>query len=359
MFNVRRLGPRLLRRGYLGVWDPTGGETREGSGLPVEAGSEEIRILARLDGREVREIPLEKLESPLEEAEAIWIDLLRPQERSNTLLEGVLYLNPLTVEDCLSPLRMPKVDVFSSGGAFVAAFAARAEREEWTQLRAVEVDLVVGENYLVTVRDCPVSEVQERLQKRLASPLSENSSGEELLYEALDALVDGHLPALVGVAEASEELEGALDPTNQRASIGALENLISLKRDLQAFRRLAVAQQEIIRRIGRASPLRDYLSDAADNQREAVDMADATRDYVDGAIEAYRMRRDERTEVGIRRLTVLAALFAPLSLLAGIYGVTFRHLPGASDPVGFWIFIGVQAVFVVVAAIFLHRRGLL
>jgi magnesium transporter len=88
-------------------------------------------------------------------------------------------------------------------------------------------------------------------------------------------------------------------------------------------------------------------------------MADATRDYVDGAIEAYRARRDERSEIGIRRLTVLAALLGPLSVLAGWYGVNFKYLPGQNDPAGFWIFVGIQLAFVAVAGTYLHRRGLL
>ena len=153
-----------------------------------------------------------------------------------------------------------------------------------------------------------------------------------LAYEVLDALVDGHLPALVSIAAAAEELEDRLNPRNDRASTAALENLIVLRRDFLAFRRLAVAQQEALRRLGRtAEEIRDYLSDVTDNQREAVDMADATRDYIEGAIEAYRMRRDERSEVGIRRLTVLAALLGPLTLFAGWYGMNFTYIPGAEE----------------------------
>ncbi|WP_273841672.1 magnesium transporter CorA family protein [Rubrobacter calidifluminis] len=350
---VKRAG-----RGHLGVWDPTGGEARRGSGLPVEAGEEEISILARAGGR-VWEVEAEGLAGTLREAEMVWIDLLRPHDRSRAILEEVLELAPLTVEDCLSPLRMPKVDFFG-GGAFVAGFAARLEGDGPVRLSAVEVDLVFGESWLVTVRDGPLEEVRARIGQRLASPAGTGTPGAELAYRALDALVDGHLPALVRVAAAAEELESSLDPTRERASLGALEALISMKRDLQAFRRLAVAQQEVIRRLGRSfREQREYLSDVSDNQREAVDMADATRDYVDGAIEAYRMRRDERSELGIRRLTVLAALLGPLSVLAGWYGVNFKHLPGQDNPAGFWVFIAVQLVFVLVSALYLRRRGLL
>ncbi|WP_047863937.1 magnesium transporter CorA family protein [Rubrobacter aplysinae] len=278
-----------------------------------------------------------------------------------------LGLGPLVVEDCLSPLRMPKMDA-SGGGAFVAAFAVRLDRETPpAHLRAVELDLVIGENYLVTVRDGPVREIEEGLELRLRSMGDEawsagcgGGSGERLAHAALDALVDGHLPGLVSVATTAEELEEGLDPRNERASTAALENLILLRRDLSAFRRLAVAQQESLKRLGRwPRSQRGRLSDVADNQREAVDMGDATRDYVDGAVESYRMRRDERSEVGIRRLTVLAGIIGPLTLLAGWWGANFESIPGSGSEWGFTIFVGVQLVFVALAVWLMSRRGLL
>ena len=88
-------------------------------------------------------------------------------------------------------------------------------------------------------------------------------------------------------------------------------------------------------------------------------MVDASRDYIEGAIEAYRMRRDERSETGIRRLTVLAGIIGPLSLLAGIYEANFSNIPGTGAPWSFWVFLGVQAVFLIVALWYLRRRGLL
>ena len=235
---IRRRKKGNTRQGHLGVWDPTGGQNRKGSGLPVEAGKEEVRILASLEDGQVGKLDPGELQVVLEEpGTTIWIDLLRPGNDSREILEDILGLSSLTIEDCLSPLRMPKIDVFPDG-AFVAAFAARLAKEPWRQLRAVEVDLVIGENYLVTVRDSPVPEVSERLERRVRSRTfaEDVSTGGMLAYEAMDALVDGHLPILVSVATVAEEIEESLDPGNERASANALENLISLRRDLQAFR---------------------------------------------------------------------------------------------------------------------------
>lgn len=365
--KIRR---RRVRRGsgYLGVWDPTGGEARKGSGLPVERGAEEIRLRRYSPGEGVRALGREDLGVALADgACAVWIDLLRPREAARGILSEELGLGPLVVEDCLAPLRMPKMDAFE-GGIFVAAFAVRLDRDEdaTAHLRAVEVDLVVGDNYLVTVRDGPVREIEEAVERGIGSfadaarSQEDGRYGERLSHAALDSLVDGHLPALVGVATVAEELEERLDPRNERASTAALENLILLRRDLSAFRRLAIAQQESLRRLGRWSRgLREHLSDVADNQREAVDMADATRDYVEGAVESYRMRRDERSEVGIRRLTVLAGIIGPLTLLAGWWGANFESIPGANSQWGFAIFIGVQVAFAAAAVWLMRRRGLL
>jgi Mg2+ and Co2+ transporter CorA len=103
----------------------------------------------------VREVGPNGLGSILEEpGVAVWIDFVHPRTGAEGILRDVLKLSPLTVEDCMAPLRMPKVDVLEDG-VFVAAFAVRVERDGDLGLRAIEVDLVVGPNYLATVRDGP------------------------------------------------------------------------------------------------------------------------------------------------------------------------------------------------------------
>jgi magnesium transporter len=140
----------------------------------------------------------------------------------------------------------------------------------------------------------------------------------------------------------------------------ALERLVVLRRDLLAFRRLAVAQQEVLRRVGRVFPeVRAQLADVADNQREATDTATATCDYIDGAIEAYRVRRDADTEDGIRRLTVLAGILGPLSLLIGFWQVNFPNIPGSGWAFGWPVFVGLQLTLIALGVWYFRRRGML
>jgi hypothetical protein len=78
--------------GQMGVWDPTGVEPRPGSGLPVEEGREEVRVLARSlpTGGSLQEVPLGKLEGLLRGPETvIWVDVLRPHEGGEPRLRAV------------------------------------------------------------------------------------------------------------------------------------------------------------------------------------------------------------------------------------------------------------------------------
>jgi magnesium transporter len=340
-----------------GLWRTTDGRAIQ------DRAPARVRVLARSatkDGQG-RSVSLEDLGKSIAAKDLIWIDIINPESASVPLLDDQLELGALTVEDCLLPLRMPKIDMLGSGAVFVAVFAINLEKEPEPRLRAVEVAMVVGPTYLVTVRREPVSNLDARLEPAMSSDLELiEESGAALAHVALDALVDEHLPVMLRAAETAEELEELLDPPRGPDSLPCLERLIVLRRDLLAFRRLGVAQQEVLRRLQRAFPsVRANLADIADNQREAIDTAAATCDYIDGAIEAYRVRRDERTEDGIRRLTVLAGIFWPVSMIIGLWGINFSNIPGTSVSWGWPVFASIQVMLILIGAAYFRRRGLL
>jgi magnesium transporter len=264
------------------------------------------------------------------------------------------------VEDLLLAFRMPKLDALPDGGAFVAAFAVRLLEGNEPRLRAIPVALAIGPTSLVTVRQHAVPEVEARIDAALAGRVDGPIGGPQLAHAVLDVLIDRHLPVMLRVAEVAEDLEERLDPRADRESLIALDRLIVLRRDVLAFRRLGVAQHEILRRLERLLPtMRQQLADVADNQREATDTAAATGDYIDGAIESYRLRRDARMENGIRRLTVLAGILGPLTLLIGLWGVNFPNIPGTGTAYGWPVFVAVLAILILLGAWYFRRRGLL
>jgi magnesium transporter len=256
---------------------------------------------------------------------------------------------------------MPKFDPLANDGAFIAAFAIRLDQGRSPRLQATAVALVVGPAYLISLHREPVPELTTRFEAMLGSePERLADSGPGLAHAVLDAMIDRHLPVMLQAAEAAEELEDQLDPQAERRGLSALEHLIVLRRDLLAFRRLAVAQQEVLRRVGRTFPeAHAAFSDVADNQREAIDTGAATCDYVDGAIEAYRVRRDAQTEEGVRWLTILAGILGPLSLLIGFWQLNFPNIPGSGWSWGWPVFVGLQLCFIALSLWHFRRRGML
>jgi magnesium transporter len=334
--------------------------TCTGSGARPEG----IRIVARAAnaGAGNREIGVEALARAIDDGELLWIDILHPTPIARRVLGDLLDLDPLTIENSLLPLRMPKLDPLPDGGTFVAAFGVRLDEGDEPRLRAYPVAMVITSHFLLTIRRDESTDFTAQVEAvlRAYDPDLREPVGAALAHAVIDVLVDRHLPVMVRAAEVGEELEEWLDPSSERRSIEAIERLIVLRRDLLAFRRLGVAQQEVIRRLSRRYPsVRAHFIDVADDQREAMDTAVATCDYIDGAIEAYRLRRDVRTQDGIRRLTVLAGMFAPLSLLIGLWSVNFPNIPGTQSPWGWFVFVLAQVCFIVIAGAYFRRRGLL
>lgn len=300
--------------------------------------------------------PISELPADLETTTARWIDIASPDTTAVSLLRDQFHLGSLSVEHLLQPARMPKLDVLPDGGAVAILFLLQLEEGDEPRIHATPVGFLIRARFLLTLHRGPIAFIERRLQDALHDP---TANGIRLAALAIDALVDEHLTVTLRSAELAEELEEQLDPDNELESLTTLERLIVLRRDLLAVRRLGVAQQEVIRRFARLFPDEAAtLEDVITNQREAIETATAVCDYIDGAIEAYRLRREARTEIGIRRLTVLASLFGVVSIVMGLWGVNFVGIPGSESRWGWFVFVGALFVLLALGIWYVRRRGL-
>src|SRR3989338_3661435 len=130
----------------------------------------------------------------------LWVDIEGPEDTEVELLLEVFDLHPLTVEDCIMPNVRPKLEDFDRYLFVVLQGLKRVDGK----LRAVELDVCVGENFLITVRSEPIKSVDEncaRVEKK--SPIVTHGP-DFLLYAITDALIDSYFPIL-------EELELQVD----------------------------------------------------------------------------------------------------------------------------------------------------
>ena len=275
----------------------------------------------------------------------IWMDLEDPTDEETGVLSGIFGFHALAVEDCMCDNLLPKVDQYD-GYMFMVVHAADASGEE-EAFRSLEVDIFVGENYLVTYRkqySKGLFDVRGHVAKNPGSLLR---SPDWLLHGILNTIVDDYDPALQILDERTETLEEKLLASPEEEHIN---KIVDLKREVYHLNRIAVMQREIIHRMGRgdlswiAAENLIYFRDIGDHLARIVQRADLYREMLTGAMETYLSVITSRTNRAVKTLAIVATVGMPLALIAGFYGMNFGNIPGLEWEKGPSVVLGAMAL---------------
>jgi len=260
-------------------------------------------------------------------------------------------LHPLAVEDLLHVPQRPKVDTFGEGPAgpershparlFVVA---RMLQLRDGHLASEQISFFVGHRTLLSFQERP-GDVWEPIRKRLAKPGSQlrRQDASFLLYSLLDAIVDHGFPILETYGAALEELE---DQVLTGAAQQVLPRIHRMRRELLLFRREVWPMQDVIRTLQRephecmAEVTRTYLRDVHDHIVQIIDLCDTYREFAAGLAETNMSSLSIKMNEVMKLLTVITTIFIPITFLAGVYGMNFRHMPEVDRPLAypaFWI----------------------
>lgn len=199
------------------------------------------------------------------------------------------------------------------------------------------------------------------------------SRPEDLMLRLLNAMVDRYLalrqPLTAQLDRWQREL---LDPkrsfSNWQALLDArielrkLENLCEEQHDaLQEFRDNLVDGMEADRRARAEDKRRNDIllvraNDVAEHVQRVLQHARRLQDSIESAIQLHFSATAHRTNEIVRLLTIITAVFAPLTLITGIFGMNFRFIPGLEHPDGFWITVAVMALTTIGLLAFFQRR---
>ncbi|HEV7755665.1 MAG TPA: magnesium/cobalt transporter CorA, partial [Mycobacteriales bacterium] len=151
-----------------------------------------------------------------------------------------------------------------------------------------------------------------------------------VLYSIVDQMVDAHFPLLEQIEEAVDDLQ---DRIFESAEDLHLDELLHLKRDLGVLRRHTLPQRELLNQISRGDAhfiQRDhliYFRDVYDHMFRISETIDVDRDQMTGTMDAYLSVVANRTNEVMKVLTIFSATMLPLTLIAGVYGMNFEHMP--------------------------------
>jgi magnesium transporter len=310
------------------------------------------------DGHAKVGIERTEIEARLETGDFFWLDLHSPAEEDFQVLRDVFGFHPLAVEDAEHFGQRAKIEPYENFYFLVFHGVAPPPDED----RLVELHCFFSDRFLVTVRrdESPACDaLRERYERQgaLAEPI-------RLLYQIVDALVDSFFPALNDLDDEIEELEDDIlaDPSDEQ-----LQRIYALRRRVTRMRTVVTQELNLTESwvsgapdLPHLSPEGEhYLRDVHDHLRRLSDRIEGAREILISVMDTFFSATTRRLNDVVKQLTVIAAIFLPLSFIAGFFGQNFGWLVEniSGWPEFLFLGIGLQAFACGLMLVYFKRRG--
>ncbi len=284
---------------------------------------------------------------------------LRPEDAG--FLEEDLGLHPLAVEDCLSDeYQRPKIDDHGDY-VFMVLHGIDYERTD-ESVRTAELDIFVGQTFVISSTLVDMGAVHHLAEQVSETPAVLPATPAVLAYALVDALVDGIVPVVERMADVTDLIE---DEALANPNPALLEHLVRLKRSVMRMARVTTPQRELIGQVSRGQyPLLSgstamLFRDVFDHLLRVEDMTNGLRDRADHAVSTYHSALSIKQNETMRVLSIVASIFLPLTLLAGVYGMNFDHMPELGWEYAYFAVLGFMLVVIGVGTYILFGRALL
>jgi magnesium transporter len=289
----------------------------------------------------------------------IWLNFYNPTAEELHSLIDTMQVHPLSVEDCLDRNQVPKIEQFPNNTFIIFNAFSYTDKVLFID----EIDLFLGKNFLITV-----SGIQSEGRKPLNGVINivENDTGlvrtgpAFLMQVVLDYIVDEKLNAIDSLEDELGEAEDEV--LNNPADFKPTE-LMRLKKYLVNLRKTLFHEREILVKICRMDcpfiPEKAifHFRDIYDHLAKFFELTETDREMVTSLMELYtsllnnqmtKMSND--TNMSVRRLTMIATIFMPLTLIAGIGGMSeWSMMTGPENwKISYPIFIAAMAVIALV-----------
>lgn len=289
-----------------------------------------------------------------------WIDVDRKALHLLEPFEDLIHLHPLALEDASSTRQRP---IFNRYGAtfFLVIYEMVVAENSHDTVHTFPISFFVGENYVVTTRDTERSTLDDVAGRwhAFAQDVGQQNSG-FLLYTIIDAIVDGYFPAMDRLGDRIEALEDLVELDRGRHMQSGIR---TIRKELFELRRVLAPGREVVNElIRRDTPLvtdetMNYFHDVYDHILRVLDLLDAYREMGSTLFEMQLAMSSHRLDQVMRTLTVWSIILMAMALVAGIYGMNFRHMPELGWWLGYPLALGVMAGIAVALLALFRKRG--
>ncbi|MCC6848311.1 MAG: magnesium/cobalt transporter CorA [Deltaproteobacteria bacterium] len=299
------------------------------------------------DGHRVGDVHLTDVSEVLgaDRSRFVWMGLHEPDEALLREVQHEFRLHDLAVEDAHRAHQRPKLEEY---GDALFVVLRTAQRDPEGKIAFGETHLFVGPGYVVSVRhgaSVPYVDVRQRCES--APHLLKKGPG-FVLYALMDFVVDNYFPIVDELEEELEKLEENIFGGNYRRE--TTENIYDLKRVLLRLKRAVSPLIDICNRLTRFdsslidADSRPYFRDVYDHVIRINETVDNLRELLNGALEANLSLISVQQNEVTKKLASWAAIIAVPTMVAGIYGMNFEHMPELGWGLGYPMALAIMVV---------------
>jgi len=273
-------------------------------------------------------------------------------------------LHPLILEDIVNTGQRPKMEDFEDYIFIVLKMLYHSEKDD--EIKAEQISLILGKNFVLSFQETE-GDVFNFIRERIKNNKGRirKVGADYLIYALLDAIVDNYYIILEKIGEKVEVMEEELVSNPVPETLQAIHNM---KREMIFLRKSVWPLREVISGLQRGESklihksTNIYLRDMYDHTIQVIDTIETFRDMISGMLDIYMSSVSNKMNEVMKVLTIFAAIFIPLTFVAGLYGMNFNpgaspfNMPELNFYLGYPMALFAMAVIGVIMLIYFRRK---
>ncbi|ATL46639.1 magnesium and cobalt transport protein CorA [Chitinophaga caeni] len=288
-----------------------------------------------------------------------WINVDGINKQNVSDLSKHFGIHPLLTEDILSVGQRAKMDEIDN--TLFCLLPMLYFNPQHSIVEQEQVSMVLGKNFVISFQEDPKRDVFDMIRNRLRISNSKLrlAPADYLLYSLLDVIVDHYFLVLDKLGERIEMME---DIIPRRPDNRTLAHINHLRKQTLFLKRAIAPVREVVNGIIKSDNdllqenTEKYFKDVYDHIIQANDLADNYRDMVVNLQELYHTQTNLKMNEVMKLLAVVTTLMAPLTLIAGIYGMNFNNMPELKAQNGYFYTLGAMFIILLGMIIFFRKR---
>ena len=268
-------------------------------------------------------------------------------------------IHPLALEDCLHTAQRPKADEYDDFIYIVLRMLSVNEVDK--SIDDEQLSIILGKDFLISIQE-KAGDIFTPVRDRIRSNkvLTLEAKTDFLAYSLIDAIVDNYFSV---VDEIFEEIETIDQQVMDAPNNETLKNIFDLKRRLVKIRKEIAPLRDVLRKILKsnsnliAESTKVYFNDVYDHILRVLESLDANREILSSLTEMHLSSVSNKTNEIVKTLTILAAIFIPVTFIAGIYGMNFDNMPELKWEYGYFIILIFMGLIISGLLFLFKKRG--